>query len=256
MPTRASAPLGAPCWNDLMTSDPDRASAFYGELFGWESVRGGPELGGYTTCLQDGLPVAGIMAKEPSLDEPDQWSTYLAVADADATSAAVREHGGTVVVEAMQAGDQGSMAFYIDPAGGSFGVWQPGAHVGFQVYEEHGTPTWHELHSTGYAAAVAFYTDVFGWDTQVTGDTDDFRYTVQLVDGVQRAGVMDASSWGPQVTSTWHVYFGSGDVAASLETVTALGGSVLQGIDDTPYGQLATVADPMGAQFKLISLED
>jgi len=33
MPTRDTAPLGAPCWIDLMTSDPDKRKAFYGELF-------------------------------------------------------------------------------------------------------------------------------------------------------------------------------------------------------------------------------
>ncbi|MGH9004642.1 MAG: VOC family protein, partial [Acidimicrobiia bacterium] len=34
MPTRDSAPLGAPCWIDLFTSDTEKAKTFYGELLG------------------------------------------------------------------------------------------------------------------------------------------------------------------------------------------------------------------------------
>ena len=34
MPARATAPIGSPCWVDLMTSDQDRVRAFYGQLFG------------------------------------------------------------------------------------------------------------------------------------------------------------------------------------------------------------------------------
>ena len=36
MPTRDNAPLGAPCWVDLTTSDTDRSRRFYAELLGWE----------------------------------------------------------------------------------------------------------------------------------------------------------------------------------------------------------------------------
>jgi len=37
MPTRDTAPLGAPCWTDLMTPDTSRARDFYSSLFGWEA---------------------------------------------------------------------------------------------------------------------------------------------------------------------------------------------------------------------------
>ena len=43
MPTRDVAPIGAPCWIDLMSSDTDKSRAFYGELFGWTSEAAGEE---------------------------------------------------------------------------------------------------------------------------------------------------------------------------------------------------------------------
>ena len=36
-----------------------------------------------------------------------------------------------------------------------------------------------------------------------------------------------------------------------VRRVEALGGSVLAAAEDTPYGRIATVADPAGAEFKL-----
>ena len=47
MPTRDRAPLGAPCWADLWTSDVEGSRAFYSEVFGWEAQEPSPEFGGY-----------------------------------------------------------------------------------------------------------------------------------------------------------------------------------------------------------------
>ncbi len=44
---------GAPCWIDLMTSDAEKAKAFYGELFGWTFETGDQEkYGGYITACE------------------------------------------------------------------------------------------------------------------------------------------------------------------------------------------------------------
>jgi uncharacterized protein len=46
MPERDTAPVGAPCWVDLMTSDTDRSRAFYARLLGWQAEDPAPEFGG------------------------------------------------------------------------------------------------------------------------------------------------------------------------------------------------------------------
>jgi predicted enzyme related to lactoylglutathione lyase len=79
MPKRETTPAGAPCWIDLMTSDPAASKAFYGELFGWTAEDSGPEFGGYITFSKDGATVAGAMANDPAQGVPDGWSVYLAV---------------------------------------------------------------------------------------------------------------------------------------------------------------------------------
>ena len=58
MTTRNAAPLGAPCWIDLNTSDLDRAVRFYGELFGWTAEDAGEDYGHYHNLSKDGALVA------------------------------------------------------------------------------------------------------------------------------------------------------------------------------------------------------
>src|SRR5215210_2297887 len=109
MPARDTAPTGAPCWVDVMTSDTERSRAFYCELFGWTADEPDEEFGGYFTFRKDGVLVAGGMAVQPGM--PDVWSVYLTTDDAEKTVAAATSGGGQVVVEPMAVADLGTMAF-------------------------------------------------------------------------------------------------------------------------------------------------
>ena len=197
MPQRDSAPIGAPCWIDLFTTDPDKSRAFYGELFGWESESAGPEYGGYINFTKDGVPVAGAMQNDGANGTPDLWSIYLASEDAQATADAAVKHGGQVMVAPMAVGELGTMAVVIDAGGAAIGIWQPGLHKGFGVVDEPNTPGWFELHTRDYDATVQFYKDVFGWDARSMSDTPEFRYTTLNEGEDQLAGVMDASGFLP-----------------------------------------------------------
>ena len=254
MPTRDSAPIGAPCWVDLMTSDTERSRAFYGQLFGWSAAEPSEEFGGYFNFTKDGVLVAGCMPRQPGLSVPDIWSVYLATDDARKTVDAAVAHGGRVHVHAMDVSDLGTMAVVSDPGDAGVGVWQPGLHRGFGVVEEPGTPSWFELSTRDYQGAVGFYREVFCWDTHVVSDTPEFRYTTLRHGESWLAGIMDASGFLPDgVPAHWSVYFGVDDTDATLATIVDLGGSILVAAQDTPYGRLATAADPTGARFKLVA---
>src|SRR4029450_13642719 len=96
MPKRDSAPLGAPCWIDLFTSEPEASKSFYGELFGWTAEDAGEEYGHYINFSKDGVRVAGGMQNDGS-GGPDAWSVYLATADAKATEHQATRAGRTGV---------------------------------------------------------------------------------------------------------------------------------------------------------------
>jgi predicted enzyme related to lactoylglutathione lyase len=250
---RDRAPAGAPCWIELMTSQPERSRQFYAELFGWTVDDPGPEYGGYQNFLRDGVPVAGSMRNDGASGAPDGWSIYLATEDAAATAEAATGNGGAVVLPPMPVMELGTMAIVSDAGGAVVGLWQPGLHQGFGVWDEPGTPGWFELHTRDYDATVEFYRKVFGWDTHVAADEPGFRYTTLGGPDDQLAGIMDASAFLPEgVPAHWSVYFRVADTDAALARAADLGGAILVPAEDTPYGRLAQATDPTGAMFKLV----
>ena len=254
MPTRDSAPIGSPCWADLWTSDVEGSRRFYSELFGWEAQEPSPEFGGYFMFTRDGVPMAGGMGDMGDMPANNTWKIYLATDDIAKTLEAAEAEGAQVISPAMPVADLGTQAVLIDPTGAHLGAWQPGTFPGFTVLNEHGAPSWFELHTRDHAGAVAFYRSVFRWDTDTVGDTDEFRYAIMRNPSGEGelAGIMDATSFLPEgVPAHWSVYWEVDDADAAVAKVKALGGSVVMDAEDTPYGRLATVADPAGAQFKL-----
>jgi len=255
VPLRETAPIGAPIWVDLFSSDPDKSRAFYSELFGWKAEEGNPEFGGYFNFVFNDIRVGGGMRNDGSSGAPDAWSVYLAVADAPGTVDAAVAKGANVIVPAMAVGELGTMAIVTDPGGAAIGMWQPGLHTGFGIHDEPNTPGWFELHTRHYDAAVAFYREVFAWDAHTMSDVPEFRYTTYGEGDGQLAGIMDASAWADQSPLGWSVYFRVADTDAALTTIVRLGGAIVDPAQDTPYGRLATATDTTGARFKLMATD-
>jgi predicted enzyme related to lactoylglutathione lyase len=260
VPVRKSAPLGAPTWIDLTTSDTDRAQEFYGAVFGWTFESAGPEYGGYINAFKDGRPVAGMIRNDPQWNSPDCWATYFHTADIKATMARAIASGAATYVDVMEVKDKGWMGVLTDPAGAVFGLWQPAGHQGFEVVKEAGAPVYFQLTTREYGKALDFYREVFGWQTDVVSDSDEFRYSTASFDGdaspasgrYPQLGVMDGTMDLPEgVPSNWFFFLGADDVDKTVQLIVANGGSVIRAAEDTPYGRLAAVADPTGAGFNL-----
>lgn len=264
-PTSTTPParrLGQPTWIDLTIPDFATAKAFYGELFGWTFEDGGEEFAHYHRVLSGADTVAGMMpAMRPdgtpaSADEVSAtWTVYLATDDADATAAGIVEAGGDVVFGPMDVAGMGRMAFATDAAGAYVGIWQAAPFTGFTASTAPGHPCWFELMSSDEPAAEEFYREAFDWDIDVMPGSEDagFRYATNAEGEAATAGVCDASSFLPAgAPGYWRMYIAVEDVDATLETVRRLGGSVLDGPMESPFGYVATVADPAGASFQVI----
>jgi len=257
MTTAFTVPPGAPCWIDLMTSDLDRTRTFYERLLGWQAGPSSDQFGGYFMFTKAGVPVAGGMPQAADASEPDQWSVYLAVDDAAKTAEKVTAHGGSVPYGVMPVGDLGTMAVAEDAAGARIGIWQADTFAGFGVVAEAGAPAWFELHTRGYDTALAFYRDVFGWDVHTMSATPEFRYSTLGTGETARAGIMaDVGMLPDGVGGRWSVYFAVDDADAAQAAVSELGGAVIRPAEDTPFGRLVTVADPTGAQLRLVGVID
>ncbi|WP_427153802.1 VOC family protein [Streptomyces sp. TRM70308] len=162
--TAAAFAEGAPCWADAMVADLAAAKRFYGGLFGWTFEDAAPGPGSYAAARAGERRVAGLMQKTDGR-MPTVWTVYLATPDAEATAGRVRAAGGQVITEprAVGTGPAGVMAVAADPGGAVFGLWQPGAHRGFEALGEPGAYRWVDLFTRHPRAVDAFYPEVFGY---------------------------------------------------------------------------------------------
>lgn len=240
---------GAPCWMDLASSDAAKARAFYTGVFGWTAEEASEEFGGYFMFTAPGAgPVAGCMPAMPE-GMSDVWSVYLTVEDAAKALDEAVAHGGQVAVPVMQVGDTGTMGMVADPAGAVIGVWQPDQFTGMTQTGEPGLPSWFELHASDFDTQLKFYQDVFGWTTELA--PAPFRYAMLAHGDDQLAGIMEGGEH-----HRWSVYVWVADADATIRKAQELGGSIVVPAEDTPYGRLATIADPNGAQIKLMAPND
>lgn len=121
-------PVGAFCWNEIMTRDPQGAAAFYSEVFGWSPVAMDMgEFGTYTVFEADGQRVAGAMAmpKEVPAAAPAHWLHYIHHANVDAGCEEAQRLGGQVLHPPMSIPGVGRFASLRDPAGAVFALFTP-----------------------------------------------------------------------------------------------------------------------------------
>jgi predicted enzyme related to lactoylglutathione lyase len=254
MPEMTKYEPGTPSWVDLGSPDPDDASRFYSELFGWTIDEGPPEAGGYRMCMLDGKPVAGL-GPQMNADMPPFWTTYVSVGDADEIAAAIKEDGGTILVDPMDVLDVGRMAVATDPAGAMFSIWQPKAHAGAGIVNDPNTWCWNELTTRDPQHSVEFYGAVFGWTAGLLPmdgtDYIEFRLGDRRIAGMMP---MVGDSWPADMPNHWMVYFAVDNCEAAVAKVEALGGTVMVPPAVVPPGTFAVVKDPQGAVFSVIAM--
>lgn len=113
---------------------------------------------------------------------------------------------------------------------------------------------WNELVSSNPAAADAFYTRVFGWESRTVMLDGVGPYTIWLKDGVTVAGMVHGAQQNGQHSGFWGSYVSVPDVDQAAQAVIAAGGSVkVMPINVPELGRIALVADPTGALFSLIT---
>ena len=255
MTTNERHVYGAPCWVDLATSDLDRAIAFYGELFGWEATDTGAAFGHYTNMTRDGHLVAALSPKlDPSQPSPDMWTVYFAVPDVHDALRRATEAGAQPLFEPIQIADAGSMAMVVDPVGAAFGLWQPGTHRGFALYQQLGAPCWFELLTRDLDGSVAFYRDLLGVEVaEMDTGPGGPPYRTLNVGGTQYAGIADITGRLPDtIPNYWSAYFVVQDTDDAVRLIVERGGMVITPPENSPQGRWATVADPMNAVFVII----
>lgn len=247
---------GAPCWIDLTSADLAACKPFYTELFGWSYAEMGEEFGGYNIISVGDAVLGGAMQHNPEFMDPTPfslWSLYFSVTDAEASMNKAVELGGKITTPPMEIPTQGTMAEGTDNGGVQFGVWQPAQLQGFAKFGEHGFPAWFELRTRDFANAGSFYSALLG--AELGGDEmeEGMEYHTLNIGGEQKAGIWNIDGVFPDSEAGgWMIYFFTDNPDETVAKAKELGGTVVAELQDSPYGRLATLADPAGAKFIVV----
>ncbi len=115
-------------WNELMSSDPKSAAEFYSKLLGWTATETNTLGFPYWMFASNGRTVGGMMAKcAEDKSARSYWLQYLQTLDLDASFTLAKSLGATALCEAMDIPGIGRTAFFADPNGATFALWQPKA---------------------------------------------------------------------------------------------------------------------------------
>lgn len=115
---------GTFCWDELHTSAPEAAAAFYERFYGWRAEAMPMGDGTYWIFKHGEAQVGGMMALAPGAPGP-HWLAYVGVEDADATAARAVELGGKTLVPPTDIPGIGRFAVLMDSVGAVFGILQP-----------------------------------------------------------------------------------------------------------------------------------
>jgi predicted enzyme related to lactoylglutathione lyase len=257
---------GAFIWYELMTTDVAGAKAFYGEVVGWTIAGEGmtmPDGSEYRMIHRsDGGFAGGVLTISPEMaahGTRPTWMGYIHHPDVDGAAKAITEAGGTVHMPPMDMEGVGRMAMVSDPQGAMLYVLNPTAPAGQPnatsdvfAYDKPQHMRWNELQTTDQDAAVALYTDLFGWRQEGAmpmGPLGDYKF---FYHGEGMIGaVMPKMPDVPQ--SAWTFYVGVDDIDRAAKAVTAAGGRHLGPIEQIPGGEFSLhVMDPQGAPIGLV----
>ena len=120
--------------------------------------------------------------------------------------------------------------------------------------KRHGTPNWADCATTDLGGAEEFYAVVFGWTCEHVTASDGAVYSIQRLDGKMVAGIYELSEEIRRmgVPPHWGTYIEVDDVAAVLASVSAGGGTVVEGpFEEADVGTFAVIRDPVGAYLRL-----
>ena len=244
-------------WYELTTNDIDAAQKFYGDVIGWKTQDSGTPGMDYRQWTMGGTPIGGLMSIPPDAAAHGMrpgWLGYLNVADLDASIAEIQKAGGTLRMPGMDMPGVGRIALLTDPQGAAFYIIQPAMEGTSTVFApgKPGHGGWHELHTTDWQAALAFYGDQFGFAKTDALDMGPMgTYLLFNSGGDAIGGMMN----NPNIPHPgWLYYFNVEDISTARTRVEAAGGTILMGPQEVPGGMwILQAQDPQGAMFALVA---
>ena len=252
MGERAGYKAGMFCWAGLATSNPAEAEAFYTRLLDWEAQElPAGAAGTYRLMRRGGKDVAILYlqtVEARAAQAPPHWTSYISVADADATATRAGELGGAAVFrEPFDVPDAGRVAAIRDPTGAIVSLWQPRSKFGAALVNDVGALCWNELATTDIERAKTFFSDLLGW----AYEPDKGGSTTIRNAGRRNGAIRELAAHERAIHPNWLPYFTVESLEQAAHDAERLGGHKLSSPTQTPCGRFLVVADPQQAPFAL-----
>jgi predicted enzyme related to lactoylglutathione lyase len=119
-------------------------------------------------------------------------------------------------------------------------------------YTKHevGTFSWADLSTTDLDAAIAVYTDLFGWEVTKEDIPGGGVYAMFRLNGKDVAAASGQREEEKGMPPHWNVYVTVEDAEQTAKEAESLGGTILApAFDVMEYGRMSVIADPTGAVF-------
>jgi predicted enzyme related to lactoylglutathione lyase len=260
--TAKSRPLqGSNVWYELMTTDPDGATAFYDKVVGWKISESIPGDQDYRMIgRDDGGFAGGVLGLTDEMQKHGArpiWLGYIGVDDVDETVSKIEGKGGKALMPPFDI-PQGRIAMVADPQGNPFYVMKPVPPTDkpdaesdvFSATAEQRVG-WNELTTADPGAAREFYGELFGWtsdDFMPMGEFGEYRFFAHA--GTSIGAVCRPMPGG---SSGWRYYIRVPSISAAVDAVKAADGTVSMGPHEVPGGDHIIIGnDPQGAEFALV----
>jgi len=241
-------------WFDCVTDDPYASKAFYGALFGWDFHSIGDGAGRYTLIENRGRNIGGLHFRPRGSAQArgSRWISLMSVADPALAARYVEARGGKVVVAPTPFAGRGTHALFRDDTGALFGVLKSDTGDPPDRPVVAGEFLWVDLFTRDPAKAAEFYRGLAAFEVSVKGAPPEIVRHVLATGGVARASLIalpkDVADPG------WLPFVQVDDVAATVRTATALGGTILLAPrPDLLNGHVAVIADPHGGVLGVVN---
>lgn len=239
------------CWHGIITTDVERAKAFYTETLGWSVMTVPMGASEATMFAAAGIPRLHVSPPHmPGM--PSHWENYLRVADVDASTRAARANGGQVLVPPTDI-PPGRFSVVTSPSGAALSLF----HEADPAASENPPPGpgaihWTELMSTNLDADLAWLRATLGVTTQEMPIDGGGTYYILNGESGPFGGAMQ--SMHAEAPAHWLTWVEVDDADAALERVKRHGGAAMTPVMDMKdIGRMAVVADPTGGVFGVIT---
>lgn len=251
-------PTGRFVWHECLTTEKEKAKAFYLAVTGWTAEVWGGGGEPYTMWVNGDRPLGGLMElpdEAVAAGAPPQWLGYVASPDVEATAQKAQSLGAKVLAGIMEIPQVGRMVVLSDPQGATFAAYTPERDApGRDGPPGNGDISWNELATSDLDAGFLFYQALFGWerkDSMDMGEAGTYQMFGRPGEAFPLGGIYRKPPEMPG-PPTWLYYVSVPEIEAAIDRVNIRGGRVLNGPMEVPGGdRVAQCVDPQGAVFAL-----